>query len=94
MWWTASTWPPVVHGTNVEDGFTLMGFLEMLGGAPMPPATSPARRRLGMDKYLMKAAMKQAGLPIAGCPPVHRRKAYALDSDGVMDQIEENSLIR
>lgn len=52
---------PVVHGTNVEDG-TLMGMLEMLGvpytGCDL---TSSAA---GMDKYLMKAALKQAGLPV------------------------------
>ena len=52
---------PVVHGTNVEDG-TLMGYLEMLG---VPYAgcdvTSSA---VGMDKYLLKAALSQAKFPL------------------------------
>ena len=42
---------------------------------------------VGMDKYLMKAAMKQAGLPVLDALQF-TGKAYALDSDGVMDQIE------
>ena len=75
---------PVVHGTNVEDG-TLMGFLEMLG---VPYASCDVTASaLGMDKYLMKAAMKQAGLPVLDALQF-TGKAYALDSDGVMDQIE------
>ena len=75
---------PVVHGTNVEDG-TLMGFLEMLG---VPYASCDVTASaVGMDKYLMKAAMKQAGLPVLDALQF-TGKAYALDSDGVMDQIE------
>ena len=75
---------PVVHGTNVEDG-TLMGYLEMLG-VPYA-ACDVTASALGMDKYLMKAAMKQAGLPVLDAMQF-TGKAYALDSDGVMDQIE------
>lgn len=51
---------PVVHGTNVEDG-TLMGYLEMLG---VPYAASDlTSSALGMDKFAMKAVLRQAGLP-------------------------------
>lgn len=52
---------PVVHGTNVEDG-TLMGLLELLG----VPYTGcdVASSALGMDKYYMKAVLRQAGLPV------------------------------
>ena len=68
---------PVVHGTNVEDG-TLMGFLEMLG---VPYASCDVTASaVGMDKYLMKAAMKQAGLPVLDALQF-TGKAYALDSD-------------
>lgn len=76
---------PVVHGTNVEDG-TLMGMLEMLG---VPYAgcdlTSSA---LGMDKYLMKAALRQAGLPVLDALQF-TGKEHALDSAAVVKAIEE-----
>ena len=76
---------PVVHGTNVEDG-TLMGMLEMLG---VPYAgcdlTSSA---LGMDKYLMKAALRQAGIPVLGALQF-TGKEHALDSAAVVAAIEE-----
>ena len=52
---------PVVHGTNVEDG-TLMGLLEMLG-VPYTGCDVTASA-VGMDKYLMKAALRQAGIPV------------------------------
>ena len=52
---------PVVHGTNTEDG-TLMGFLEMLG---VPYASCDVTASaLGMDKYKMKAVLRQAELPV------------------------------
>ena len=64
---------PVVHGTNVEDG-TLMGMLEMLN-VPYTgcDVTSSAA---GMDKYLMKAALKQAGLPVLDAE-IFTSKQYA-----------------
>ncbi len=75
---------PVVHGTNVEDG-TLMGYLEMLG---VPYAgcdvTSSA---VGMDKYLMKAALSQAGLPVLPAK-TYRGKGYMTDPEPVVQEIE------
>ncbi len=75
---------PVVHGTNVEDG-TLMGYLEMLG---VPYAgcdvTSSA---VGMDKYLMKAALSQAGLPVLPAK-TYRGKAYAMQPAPIVEEIE------
>ena len=66
---------PVVHGTNVEDG-TLMGMLEMLGVAYAGcDLTSSA---VGMDKYLMKAALKQAGVPVLDAAVLSARE-YMLD---------------
>ncbi len=52
---------PVVHGTNVEDG-TLQGMLDMAG----IPYTGPAvlSSAVGMDKIMMKAVLKEAGLPV------------------------------
>lgn len=52
---------PVVHGTNVEDG-ALSGFLETLG-VPYA-ACDVTASALGMDKYQMKGALRQAGVPV------------------------------
>ncbi len=75
---------PVVHGTNVEDG-TLMGMLEMLGvpytGCDL---TSSA---VGMDKYLMKAALRQAGLPVLDAIVLGARE-YMLDPAAGCARIE------
>ena len=75
---------PVVHGTNVEDG-TLMGLLEMLG-APYT-GCDVLSSALGMDKYAMKAVLKQAGLPVLDAMTFTGRQ-YALDEDGTLDKIE------
>ena len=75
---------PVVHGTNVEDG-TLMGYLEMLG---VPYASCDVTSSaLGMDKYAMKAALRQAGVPVLDAK-LYSGKEYAVDSDRVLDEIE------
>ncbi len=53
---------PLVHGTFGEDG-TLQGLLEMLG---MPfTGCGVAASALGMDKALMKALFREAGIPTA-----------------------------
>lgn len=76
---------PVVHGTNVEDG-TLMGFLEMLG---VPYASCDVTSSaLGMDKYVMKAVLRQAGLPVLDATLLDT-KSYAADMDAVMDTVEQ-----
>ena len=75
---------PVVHGTNVEDG-TLMGYLEMLG---VPYASCDVTSSaLGMDKYAMKAMLKQAGIPVLDATELHA-KAYADDADGTIERLE------
>lgn len=75
---------PAVHGTNVEDG-TLMGMLEMLR---VPYAacdlTSSA---LGMDKFLMKSVLREAGIPVLDALPFSG-KDYALDSAKIIEKIE------
>ncbi len=76
---------PVVHGTNVEDG-TLMGFLEMLG---VPYASCDVTSSaLGMDKFLMKAVLRQAGIPVLDAIELDA-KSYAADTDAVMDAVEK-----
>jgi D-alanine-D-alanine ligase len=53
---------PLVHGTNGEDG-TLQGFLEIAG---IPYAgCGVAASAIGMDKALMKALLREAGIPVA-----------------------------
>ncbi len=76
---------PVVHGTNVEDG-TLMGFLEMLG---VPYASCDiTSSALGMDKFLMKAVLRQAGIPVLDAIELDA-KSYAADAEAVMDEVEK-----
>lgn len=77
---------PVVHGTNVEDG-TLMGYLEMLG-VPYAGCDVTASA-VGMDKYLMKAALTQAGLPVLPAR-VYRGKVYAIQPEQILGDIEEH----
>ena len=75
---------PAVHGTNVEDG-TLMGYLEMLG---VPYAACDVMSSaIGMDKYLMKAALNHAGVPVLPALPFSG-KEYALNSVAVAERIE------
>ena len=76
---------PVVHGTNVEDG-TLMGMLEMLN---IPyAACDVTASALGMDKYAMKAVLRQAGVPVLEALEYTGRE-YAVESERVLNEIEE-----
>ncbi len=76
---------PVVHGTNVEDG-TLMGYLEMLG---LPYAGCDVMSAaIGMDKFLMKGALKQAGVPVLGAISFTGRD-YVAGADLVLSGIEK-----
>ncbi len=52
---------PVLHGTNVEDG-AFQGYLKTLG-IPFTGCDVTASA-LGMDKFYMKAVLKQAGIPV------------------------------
>lgn len=51
---------PCVHGTNGEDG-TVAGYLEMLNIPYIGPDILASS--VGMDKVMMRRAMKQAGIP-------------------------------
>ena len=55
---------PIVHGTNEEDG-TLQGYLKTVG-LPFVGCDVTASA-LGMDKYLMKAVLKDNGVPVLDC---------------------------
>ncbi len=55
---------PVVHGANVEDG-TLQGFLKMLN-IPFV-GCNVLSSAVGMDKYMMKAVLKDNDIPVLDC---------------------------
>jgi len=76
---------PIVHGTNVEDG-TLQGFFKTLK-LPFvgPDVTSSA---IGMDKYIMKAILKENNIPVLDCI-VFNKKEYIENKDIVIKRIEE-----
>ncbi len=75
---------PIVHGTNVEDG-TLQGFIRMFN-LPMVgcDVTSSA---IGMDKYVMKAVLKDNDVPVLDCVRLNAHD-YNLDEDKVISNIE------
>ena len=75
---------PAVHGTNVEDG-TLAGMLESLN---IPYAGCDIlASAVGMDKYVMKAVLKQAGLPVLDARVVTAHD-YMNNTDTRLDEIE------
>lgn len=76
---------PAVHGTNVEDG-VLSGFLETLN---VPYAGCDVlSSALGMDKYQMKAALRQAGIPVLEAVTFTGRE-YALYPEAVVERVEK-----
>lgn len=75
---------PLVHGTFGEDG-TLQGFLEM---ADKPYAgAGVAASAIGMDKALMKALFREAGIPVARYSVI-RSWEYTLAQNDSMGLIE------
>ena len=76
---------PVVHGTNVEDG-TLMGMLEMLN-VPYA-ACDVTSSAIGMDKFAMKAVLREAGVPVLPALSFGG-KEYAVDGERVIAAIEQ-----
>lgn len=64
---------PIVHGTNVEDG-ALQGYLQTLD---LPyVGCDVLASAVGMDKYVMKILLKEAGFPVLDCC---RFSAFELD---------------
>jgi len=55
---------PAVHGTNVEDG-NLQGYLQTIGVPYV--GCDVLSSAVGMDKYVMKAVLKDSGLPVLPC---------------------------
>lgn len=75
---------PVVHGTNVEDG-ALQGFLQTLG---VPYAGCDViSSAVGMDKYVMKTVLHDAGIPVLPGVCFHT-KDYFRDPGDILDKSE------
>lgn len=76
---------PVVHGTNVEDG-TIQGYLQLLG---LPYCGCDVlSSAIGMDKYVTKTVLREAGIPVLDCVRV-RTAQYSGDPEAVISEIEE-----
>ena len=76
---------PVVHGANVEDG-SLQGFL---GHYNVPiVGCDVAASAVTMDKYVMKAVLKDNDIPVLDCVTLHV-KEYQADEETAYRKIEE-----
>ncbi len=78
---------PVLHGTYGEDG-TVQGLLELMG-VPFVGA-SVLGSSVGMDKILMKAVLREAGLPVVeymGFYKFEWRNAKSLLRKRILDEI-------
>ena len=76
---------PVVHGTNVEDG-ALQGYFQTLNVPYV--GCDVMSSAVGMDKYVMKAVLKDNGIPVLDCVTVTASE-FARDADAVADIIKE-----
>jgi D-alanine-D-alanine ligase len=75
---------PIVHGTNVEDGI-LQGYLETLG---IPYAGCDVlSSAVGMDKYVMKVMLKEAGVNVLPGLCFHSKDFYR-DPSEILEKIE------
>jgi D-alanine-D-alanine ligase len=75
---------PCVHGTNGEDG-TLQGLFELANLPYVGAGVTGAA--VGMDKILMKAAFRDAGIPVVASRWFSLRE-WQHDSEGVLDRLE------
>lgn len=75
---------PIVHGTNVEDG-TLQGYLKTLGIPYV--GCDVISSAIGMDKYIMKAVLRENDIPVLDAK-IYTMSDYA-DLDKLIASIEE-----
>ncbi|MBR1770982.1 MAG: D-alanine--D-alanine ligase [Lachnospiraceae bacterium] len=75
---------PVVHGTNVEDG-AFQGYLKTIG-VPFVGCDVTASA-IGMDKYIMKAVLKENAVPVLDAA-LYTLSDYAR-MDSLLDSIEK-----
>ena len=76
---------PVVHGTNVEDG-ALQGFFQTLNIPYV--GCDVLSSAVGMDKYVMKAVLKDNGIPVLDCVTVTASE-FANNAEDVVNRIKE-----
>ena len=76
---------PVVHGTNVEDG-ALQGYFQTLNIPYV--GCDVLSSAVGMDKYVMKAVLKDNGIPVLDCVTVTASE-FTRDADAAADNIKE-----
>ena len=77
---------PVLHGTFGEDG-TIQGLFEM---ADVPyVGCGVLGSSCGMDKVVMKALFKEAGLPICRYDWFLRRQ-WEADEDAILDRVQQS----
>lgn len=76
---------PIVHGTNVEDG-TFQGYLQMMNIPYV--GCDVLSSAVGMDKYVMKAVLKDNNIPVLDCVTVSANE-YAKNSGAVIAKIKE-----
>ncbi|MDE6425767.1 MAG: D-alanine--D-alanine ligase [Ruminococcus sp.] len=75
---------PIVHGTNVEDG-ALQGYLQTLD-IPYVGCDVLASA-VGMDKFVMKILLKDAGFPVLDC---YRFSSFEIDKiEQCADKVEK-----
>lgn len=75
---------PIVHGTNVEDG-TLQGYLQTLN---LPYAGCDVlSSAAGMDKYVMKAVLKDNDIPVLDCAIINS-KEFNVNQEQTIAKIE------
>jgi len=80
---------PCVHGTNVEDG-ALQGFFETLR---LPYAGCDVlSSAVGMDKAMMKAVLKLAGVPVLDCV-LFTAKRFIKEKEAVLAEVVENVML-
>ncbi len=75
---------PVVHGTNVEDG-AFQGYLKTMG-IPFVGCDVTASA-IGMDKYIMKAVLKEGNVPVLDA--VQYTLSDYRDIDSLLDNVEK-----
>lgn len=76
---------PIVHGTNVEDG-SLQGYLKTLN---LPfVGCDVLSSAVGMDKYVMKAVLKDNGIPVLECLCFNSND-FDYEQENMLAKIEE-----
>ncbi|MCS6801487.1 MAG: D-alanine--D-alanine ligase family protein [Chloroflexota bacterium] len=75
---------PCVHGTNGEDG-TLQGLFELANLPYVGAGVTGAA--LGMDKIVMKAVFRDAGIPVVESR-WFTRSEWLREKEGVLDRLE------